>query len=195
MVLLVPAVSGLLVGIPGLLLAAAEGGPEAHEAPAAVLTTTVWGILVFVTVLLILWRKAFPPISEALERRERLIRESLEAAERARKETQELMAGHEESLEKARAEARSIIEEGKADANRVKEKIIEGAKREADALAQRALHEIALAKDRAVDDLHRKSVELSLEIASKVIRKTLKAEDHHELITESIRKFKEMKPA
>jgi F-type H+-transporting ATPase subunit b len=174
--------------VPAALLAS-EGA--AGEKP--VLPPTVWGILVFISVLAILWWKAFPPISAALEKRERLIRESLEVAERARKETQALMASHEESLEKARAEARAIIEEGKADALKVKDKIVEGARKEADELAERALREIDLAKDRAVDDLHRQAVELSMDIAEKVIRKTLRPEDHRELIAESIRRFQEMK--
>jgi F-type H+-transporting ATPase subunit b len=183
-------------GIPGdllgLLLAAGEGGEGGHGGGSAVIPPTVWGILVFVTVLLILWRKAYPPILQGLEKRAQLIRESLEAAERARKEAAEAAALNEDAMEKARVEARAIIEEGKSDAVRIKEKILEDAKREAGDLVERARREIDLAKDGAIDELHRQAVDLSMEIAAKVIRKTLKPEDHRELIADSIKRFREI---
>ncbi len=180
----------LLQGVPSALLAAeAEGLLQEPDSP--LIPSTVWGILVFATVLVILWKKAYPPITEALEKRSRLILESLEAAERAKKEAEALMARHEESLEKARAEARAIIEEGKADAQKVKDRIVESARQESEELTARARREIELAKNSAVDELHRRAIQLSLEIASKVIRKTLRPEDHQELIQESIRKYQE----
>jgi F-type H+-transporting ATPase subunit b len=174
--------------LPAALMAAEEHGPA--EKP--VIPPTAWGILIFLTVLGILWWKAYPPILAALEKRARLIKESLEAAEKARLAADATAARNEEILEKARVESRAIIEEGKSDALKVKDKIVESARKEADELAQRALREIDLAKDRAVDDLHRQAVELSMEIASKVIRETLRPEDHRRLIDESIRRFQEM---
>jgi F-type H+-transporting ATPase subunit b len=193
MMVLAVRAAGMVGGIPDLILAA-EGGEGGHGG-GAVIPPTVWGILVFLTVLVILWRKAFPPILQALEKRAQLIRESLEAAERARKEAAEAATRQEDAMEKARVEARAIIEEGKADAHRVKDKIVEDAKREAGELVARARREIDLAKDNAVDELHRQAVDLSMEIASKVIRKTLRPEDHRELIADSIKRFQEMKEA
>lgn len=180
-----------LWSLPAALLSAEA--EAAGEAAKPVIPPTVWGILIFITVLLILWRKAYPPITGALERRAKLIQESLEAAERAKAESEALLRQHEESLEKARAEARAIIEEGKSEALKVKEGIIEGARKESEEIAARALRDIELAKTNAVDELHRRAVDLSIEIASKVIRKSLRAEDHGDLIRESIRKFQEAK--
>jgi F-type H+-transporting ATPase subunit b len=192
MIRLQGALAALVVAsAPAVLLAAESGEHGPAESP--VIPPTVWAILVFATVLAILWWKAFPPILASLEKRSRLIQESLEAAERARKEADATATRNEELLEKARVEARAIIDEGKADALRVKDKIVESARKESEELAARALRDIELAKDRAVDTLHRQAVELSMEIASKVIRKTLKAEDHRELIADSIRRIQEMK--
>jgi F-type H+-transporting ATPase subunit b len=105
------------------------------------------------------------------------------------------MARHQESLEKARVEARAIIEEGKTAAVKVRDGIIESARKDAEAMASRALREIDLAKQAAVDELHRQAARLSIEIASKVIRKSLREEDHQELIRESIRRYQEARPA
>jgi len=179
----------ILGSTPGALLAA---GAEGAETVKPVVPPTIWGILIFLTVLLILWRKAFPPITAALEKRAQLIRESLEAAERAKAEAEALIQKHEASLEKARAEARAIIEEGKADALRVKDGIIESAKRESEEIAARARREIELAKRAAVDDLHHQAMQISLDIAAKLIKKNLRPEDHQELIRESIHRYQEV---
>jgi F-type H+-transporting ATPase subunit b len=194
---------GVLLALPlltltSVLLAAAEeghaeGNPLINEPDSPVIPSTVWGILVFVTVLAILWKKAFPPITEALDKRARLIRESLEAAERAKKEAEALIAKHEESLEKGRAEARAIIEEGKADALEVKERIVGDAKKESQELVARARREIELAKQEAIEGLHQRAVDLSLDLASRILQKNLKAEDHRELIQTALRKFQEVR--
>jgi F-type H+-transporting ATPase subunit b len=171
-----------------------EVGPieATHGAGAPVIPPTVWGILVFIAVLAILWWKAFPPIVEALEKRARLIQESLDAARRAKAEAETLMAKHEESLEKARIEARAIIEEGKSDAQKVRDHIVETARKDAEDLAARVLREIELAKQHAVDELHRQAARLAIDIASKVIHKSLKLEDHKALIEESLGKYREV---
>ncbi len=185
--------SGWLVAAvlwPVVVLAAEGGG---HGGKAAVIPPTVWGIIIFGTVLAILWWKAFPPITAALEKRAKLIEDSLKAAEKAKAEAEAIMAKHEASLEAARAEARAIIDEGKADAIKVKEDIVASARRDAEELTDRARREIELAKRAAVDELHRRSVELSLDIAAKVIRKTLRPGDHDELIKESIRRYQGVK--
>ena len=196
---LLAGLTALLVSLFPLLVLAGEepevGPIEApHGAGAAgpVIPPTVWGILVFVAVLAILWRKAFPPIVEALEKRAKLIRESLEAARRAKAEAEALMAKHEESLEKARQEARAIIEEGKADAQRVRDRIVEGARKETEELTARAKRDIDLAKQHAVDELHRQAVRLAVDIASKVIHRSLRPEDHQELIRESLDEYREV---
>ncbi|MBI4585685.1 MAG: F0F1 ATP synthase subunit B [Planctomycetes bacterium] len=152
--------------------------------------TAGWAVLSFAAVLFILWKKAFPPIVEALDKRARLIQESLDAARRAKEEAEAMMARHEESLEKARGEARAIIEEGKADALRVKGNIIESARKEAGDIAARAKRDIVLAKQAAVDELYRQAARLSFELAEKVIQKSLRPEDHQGLISDCIQKYK-----
>jgi F-type H+-transporting ATPase subunit b len=172
-----------------LLAASGEGGFA--EDAMRIFKTTGFSVLVFAVVFLILWKKLFPPIVAALDKRERTIRDSLEAAERARADAQKLMAEHEESLEKSRAEARAIIDEGKADALRVKENIIASARKDAEEISARARREIELAKKAAVDGLYRQAAALSFEIAEKVIQKSLRPEDHQTMIDTCIQRYKQ----
>ena len=147
------------------------------------------GIIAFLIVFFILWKKLFPPIIAALDKREQSIRDSLEAAERAKEEAQALIAKHEDQLEKARAESRAIIEEGKADAEKVKQGIVESARKETEEISSRARRDIDLAKKAAVDDLYRQASQLSFEIAEKVIAKNLSPKDHEGLVDACIAKY------
>lgn len=168
---------------------AAEAGEEEGSKLAPYFPVTVWAIVSFLIVLYILWKKLFPPILEGLDRRAQAIRESLESAERARAGAEEMMKRHQDDLEKARHEARSIIEEGKADAVKLKDKILREARQESEEVAARARREIELAKQAALDDLHQRSVELSIDLASRLIEKSLEPSDHQKLIQERIRSF------
>ncbi len=190
---LAAAVLALAAGAASLLQGAeaAEHSGGMAETIMQYFKTAGWAVLSFAVVLFILWKKAFPPIVEALDRRARMIQESLEAARRAKEEAEAMMARHEESLEKARTEARAIIEEGKADALRVKESIMESARREAEDIAARAKRDIGLAKQAAVNELYRQAARLSFELAEKVIQKSLRPEDHQSLIADCIQKYKE----
>lgn len=164
------------------------GGHEAPEKTAVTyLSQTAWAILSFVVVLLVLFTKLFPAITQAMDKRAADIRDALAAAEKARAEAQEMMARHESNLEKARKEAAAIIEEGKADAVKLKDTILAGAKKDAEDMVSRARREIEQAKTTAIDDLTRRSVQLSLELSSRLIRKNLSADEQQGLIQETIR--------
>ncbi len=163
-----------------------EGG-HAEKGTAQILSQTAWAILSFLVVLAILLKKLFPPIVKAMDKRAGDIRDALAAADRARAEAQEMMARHEESLEKARMEAAAIIEEGKSDAQKVKDSILASAKQDAEEMAARARREIEQAKTAAIDDLTRRSIQLSLELSSRLIRKNLSEGEQQGLIQETIR--------
>jgi len=147
--------------------------------------------LIFLVVLTILWKKLFPPIVEALDKRAATIRDSLEAAEKARSEAQNMIAEHEANLDKARAEGRAIVEEAKADAKKVKDGIVKDAQREADEIVDRGKRELELAKQSAVDDLYSSASRLSFDLAEKVIQKSLSANEHQGLIDSCIQQYKE----
>ena len=169
-------------------LFAADAAPGS-EAPAPVLPATVWAVISFAVVLFILWKKLIPVITGAMDDRAEKIREALEAADQAKADAEAAMATHQGNLETARQESRAIIEEGKRDAEKVKAQIVEDANKEAVEISQRVSREIELAKEAALDDLHQRSVALSIDLASKLIDKNLEAEDNQKLIDETVKGF------
>lgn len=163
---------------------------DAHgDAATPILPLTIWAIISFVIVLLVLTKKLFPPIMAAMDKRAEEIRESLEAAERAKAEAEQMIQRHEDQLAKARVEATAIIEEGRADAQKLKANIVESAKKDSEELVGRAQREIEQTKNNAVSELQQLSAGLAINIVNELIRKNLTAEDQKSLIEERIREF------
>ena len=63
----------------------------------------IWTLLLFGISLFILWKLAFPRISEALDRRQHAIEESIDHAERIRHDADELLAEYREVSSNFRA--------------------------------------------------------------------------------------------
>ena len=127
--------------------------PRAAEAPPSLfagdLGNSLWTLLIFVLVLVILGKFAWGPILKTLQARESFIHEALAKAKADRDEAEARLKEYEERLATARAEATAIVEEGRRDAEVVKRKIEEDAKHEADKMIERAKREIQLATDAA----------------------------------------------
>ncbi|HIC56653.1 MAG TPA: F0F1 ATP synthase subunit B [Acidobacteria bacterium] len=147
----------------------------------------IWTILVFVVLLTLLKKFAWGPLLVALEERQEGIRKSLDDAEQARKELEQAQRNAEAILSKARAEADSILSETRVDAEKVRDDLRQQAQNEAQVIVQNAERQIQLETDRAVSQIREEAVELSLSIASKLIRRNLTKEDNQILIDEALK--------
>ena len=145
-----------------------------------------WTILTFLTLVFLLKKFAWGPLLKALEERQETIRKSLDDAEQAKQELTRLQDESAQIIAEARAEAQSIVTKSRAEAERVREDLKEKAKNEADAILKNAERQIHLETDRAVQQIRQEVVELSLNVASKLIRKNLPQEDNDALIQESL---------
>ena len=147
----------------------------------------IWTILVFVVLLTLLKKFAWGPLLVALEERQEGIRKSLDDAEQARKELEQVQRDAKAILSKARAEADSILSETRVDAEKVRDDLRQQAQNEAQSIVQNAERQIQLETDRAVSQIREEAVELSLSIASKLIRRNLTKEDNQTLIDEALK--------
>ena len=146
----------------------------------------IWTILVFVVLLTLLKKFAWGPLLAALEERQEGIRKSLDDAAQAQKELEQVQSDAEAILVKARAEADSILSETRSDAAKVRDDLRQQAQNEAQSIVQNAERQIQLETDRAVLQIREEAVELSLSIASKLIRRNLTKEDNQALIDEAL---------
>ncbi len=146
----------------------------------------IWTILTFLVLLGALAKFAWRPLLSALEERQETIRKSLDDADQAK---QELTRLHEESariIAEARTEAQSVVAKSRAEAETVREDLKQKAKEEAEAIIRNAERQIQLETDRAVQQIRHEAVDLSLAVASKLIKKNLTAADNDGLIQESL---------
>jgi F-type H+-transporting ATPase subunit b len=182
----------LIAGLAALSLAApalaaeAEGGltPFAGD-----FGDVLWTLLVFGLVVFVLGRYAWKPILGGLQARERFIRESLEEARRDRTEAEARLKEYGDRLDRARSEATAIVEEARRDADAVKRRIEADAAAEANRTIERARREIGLAKEGAVQELYAVAARLTTEVAGKILRREISAQDHERLIRESIERL------
>ncbi len=146
----------------------------------------IWTIFTFLVLLGLLARFAWGPLLKALEERQETIRKSLDDADQA---TQELARVQQESariIAEARGEAQSIVAKSRAAAETVREDVKQKAKAEADALVRGAQRQIQLETARAIQQIRHEVVDLSLAVASKLIKKNLTQEDNDALIQDSL---------
>jgi F-type H+-transporting ATPase subunit b len=69
----------------------------------------IWTLIAFLIAMWLLSKYAFPPISEALDKRQKAIEESIDSAQRTREEADQLLAEYRERLSEARAQSDEIV--------------------------------------------------------------------------------------
>jgi F-type H+-transporting ATPase subunit b len=146
----------------------------------------IWTILTFLVLLTLLTRYAWRPLLTALHNRQERIRQSLEEARAAGDERERLKREAAEIMRQARLEADALITSSRADGERVREEIKQKARAEAASIVAAAERRIELEASRARQQVRQEAADLSIMIASKLIRRNLSPDDNRALIDEVI---------
>lgn len=138
------------------------------------LNATILGqAIAFVLFVLFCMKYVWPPIMEAIEKRQKEIADGLSSAERAKKNLDLAKADATERLRKAKAEAQIIIEQ----ANKQRVQMIEEAKVEAEAernkIVAQAQIEIDAERKRAREELRKQVAMLAISGAEKIIERSV----------------------
>ncbi len=154
----------------------------------------LWTILTFLVLLVLLAKFAWKPLLALLDRREEMIRQSLDDAEKAKQELQRLQQESKEILSKARVEAQSILAKSRSEAEKLKGELRQEAKVQADSILRDAEKQIQVETEKAIAVIKNEVVDLSLLVASKLIKKNLSKEDNQSLIEESLKQVESSSP-
>jgi len=146
----------------------------------------IWTILTFLVLLALLAKFAWRPLLQALENRQQSIIKSLDDAKKAQQELERLHAESAEMIRQSRVEAEAIVARSRGDAERLREEMKQKARMEADGIVKNAQRQIQLETSRALQQIRREAVDLSVMIASKLIRRNLTKEDNERLIAEAL---------
>jgi len=149
----------------------------------------IWTILTFLVLMALLARFAWRPLLEALERRASAIRQSLDDVRTAKEELERVHVESARILGESRAKADEILNATRADANRFREEMKEKARAEAGALVKAAERQIQHETARALQQIRQEAVNLSVDIASKLLQRNVSAADNQRLIEEALRQI------
>jgi F-type H+-transporting ATPase subunit b len=146
----------------------------------------IWTGVVFLLLLAVLGKFAWPPIVAALEEREKRIADRIAAAEARHDEAKAVLAQHEAKLAAAADEVRELLEEARRDAEHTKSQIVAEARAAAQAEHERAVREVHQATDVAMKQLAESSAALAVQLASKVVQEELSPAHQERLVREAI---------
>jgi F-type H+-transporting ATPase subunit b len=132
-----------------------------------------WTLVIFLVLLFVLAKFAFPPILGYAAAREERIQKSLDDAKHQREEAERLLAQQREELADARQQAQQVIAEGRQAADEIRQQLIEQARTEQQEIIARALRDIEAERGRAVEAVRREAVEVAVAAASRLVGQRL----------------------
>jgi F-type H+-transporting ATPase subunit b len=149
----------------------------------------IWTIVTFLVLLTLLAKFAWRPLLQALESRAALIKKSLDDAQQAKQDLERLHQESAQIIKAARVEAESIVNRSRSDGERLREEMKQKARADAEGIVRNAERQIQLETARAVQQIRREAVDLSVMIASKIIGRNLSKADNESLIEEALKQI------
>ena len=135
-----------------------------------------WQSVLFIILLVILKKYAWGPILNSVEEREEGIRSAIDEAKAAKEEMAQLKASNEDLLKEARIEREAMLQEARA----IKDKIVGDAsataKEEAAKITEAAKASIESEKQKAMVEIKNQVAELSIEVASLILKENLSSD-------------------
>ena len=145
-----------------------------------------WEIITFLILLFLLYRYAYPPIRDQIQRRQSEIEEAIDEAQKTRAEARELLAEYRRQIEEARAEARQILDEARRQGESQRERAKREAREEGERIIQRAHEEIEREREAALRELRREVADLVIVTTERLIGEELDRDGHELLISEAL---------
>ena len=155
----------------------------------------IWTIVTFLILVAALGKFAWRPLLEALERRQAAIRKSLDDAQQAKQELERLHVQSQKILADARVQAEHILSQTRSDANRLRDELKQKAQTEAAGVLKNAERQIEMETARALQQIRREAVDISVAIASKLLERNVTKEDNERLIEETFKQIEARRPS
>ena len=139
-------------------------------------------VICFLLLLWIVKVLAWKPVTKMMQDRADKISNDIDSAESSRNEAADLVQKRQTALANSRSEAQTIVNDAKTNGQQQREQIVTQAQADAQTLKQNAQKDIAQEREDALVNARNDVADLSIEIASKIIQRELKADDQKALI-------------
>lgn len=146
----------------------------------------IWTLVVFALAMFLLAKLAWPRITEALDKRQRLIEDSIDSAERTKREAEELLTEYRARLTEARAQADEIVAKARKAGEETERSSADAAREKREELLEQARKDIDAETRRAISEIRSEVADLTIAAAEKVTRKSLTPEDQQRLVEEAL---------
>jgi F-type H+-transporting ATPase subunit b len=150
------------------------------------LAASIWVLISFVILLIILKKSAWGPVLASLKGREDRIRNDIRSAEEANAKAAALLKEHEQRISGAEQQVRDILAKAALDAEKIATNIKTQAQADGEAQIKKARQEIENAQRDAVRQVYEKAAEMATEVASKIIGRELRPQDQQDLVNQTL---------
>jgi len=176
------ALAGAALLAPASAWAASEGGLISLDKSLIVQAVN------FIILLAILTKLLYKPFLAKMEERTQAIKKSLDEAQAARAAAARQQEENEARLRSAHAEAAAIRAQALKEAAEEQRKLVDAARGESQRLIDTAKAQLDADVRRAREELRKDVGDLATAVAEKLIRKSLRDEDHRRIVAEAISK-------
>lgn len=144
------------------------------------------GAIAFAILFFFMWKWVIPRVNTLLEERRAKIQGELEKAEETRAQAEAELTRYREQLTGARDEANRIIEEARRTADELRADLQAKAEQESQSTVARAQEEIRAERDRVFQELRDQVGQIAVELAGRVVGRSLDPAAHEKLIDDYI---------
>ena len=151
-----------------------------------IISVNLWQILIslanLLLIFLILKKFLFAPVQKMLQKRQAQVDEQYAAAEAAEQKARQDQANWEDKLQGAQAQAEELLQRAADTAHGHSDRIMAEARQKADGIVRQAEAQADLERRRAEADIREQIVEVSTQLAEKMLAREIRTEDHRDLI-------------
>lgn len=142
----------------------------------------IWAGVFFIVLFVIIAKIALPKLNATLAAREAALSGKLTQADQAKADADALLAEYRAKLADAQSEAGRIIDEGRRTGEGIVAEARSRAEAEAQTIVSRAQSDVAAERDRAIAALRAELAGLSIDLASRVVGKSLDSDAQRQLV-------------
>jgi F-type H+-transporting ATPase subunit b len=144
---------------------------------------SLWTVVAFVTLALVLTKVAWKPMLQALDARQNHIAQQIKTAEDSRQKAERM-------LDDYKRQGQNTIQQAAQEAQRHHQQTIEQTREEVLAMRRRAHEEIESARAIAVEELWKQTGEIVLRVGTEVLGRVVSPQDNQRLIDEAVTRIK-----
>ena len=148
--------------------------------------TALFTLVNTVVLFVVLKKFLFLPVMKMITDRQQEIDDLYADADTAKQQAQQLKAQYETKLSEAQQTGDRLVKEAMARGQQRQEEILRQANVDADAILRKAEADIAREKKKAVNEAKSEIAGLAMDIAGKVVERSLNGDDHAALVDQFI---------